>query len=356
MRIGISYDLRDEYLALGYNEEETAEFDRRDTIDAIERTLMDLGHETECIGNAKALALRLVSGDRWDLVFNIAEGLRGLGREALVPALLDAYEIAYTFSDPLVMSLTLHKGMTKSVLRDAGIPTAEFLVVEDGRQATDIRFQPPYFVKPVAEGTGKGITPASIIRQSKDLPQRCKELIGIYRQPVLVEAFLPGREFTVGLVGTGAKASVLGSIEVLLRPGAEAEVYSYENKENCEELVDYRLLDAKRDTIVRDAEAIALQAWRVLGCRDAGRVDLRCDLRGVPRFMEVNPLAGLHPQHSDLPIICNHLGTSYTDLIAKIVASAAERVTAPAVAGKETELIQLIKPAISASHPAEWVL
>jgi D-alanine-D-alanine ligase len=308
MKVGLTYDLRAEYLALGYDEQETAEFDRGDTIDAIEGSLQALGYLTERIGNVGNLARQLVSGNRWDMVFNIAEGLQGFGREAQVPALLEAYDIPYTFSDPLVMSLALHKGHAKRVIRDAGVPTSDFLVVEDGRQIGPLSFAPPYFVKPVAEGTGKGITPASIVRRPEDLGPRCLDLIDAYRQPVLVEAFLTGREFTVGLLGTGPEATAIGTIEVQLRAAAEPLIYSYQNKENCEELVDYRRVDATQDTTVQEAEAIALKAWRVLGCRDAGRIDIRCDMRGKPQFMEVNPLAGMHPAHSDLPIICSQIG------------------------------------------------
>jgi D-alanine-D-alanine ligase len=329
MKVGLTYDLRAEYLALGYDDQETAEFDRADTIDAIAGSLQALGHATERIGNIMNLTRQLVSGNRWDMVFNIAEGLRGFGREAQVPALLEAYDIPYTFSDPLVMSLSLHKGHTKRVIRDAGVPTPDFLVVEDGRQIGVVSFAPPYFVKPVAEGTGKGITPASIIRRPEDLGPRCVELIDAYHQPVLVEAFLPGREFTVGLLGTGAAAAALGTIEVHLRTAAEPLIYSFQNKENCEELVEYRRVDAAEDATVREAEAIALQAWRVLGCRDAGRIDIRCDAQGRPQFMEVNPLAGMHPEHSDLPIICSQIGMPYQTLIEKIVASARRRMTSP---------------------------
>lgn len=333
MKIGITYDLREDYLALGYDEAQTAEFDRPDTIAAIAGALQDLGYQTDCIGNIQSLAQRLVSGDRWDMVFNIAEGLRGFGREAQVPALLEAYDIPYTFSDPLVMSLTLHKGLTKRVIRDAGVPTPDFLVVEDRHQAGPVGFDPPYFVKPVAEGTGKGVTAASVIRRREDLRPRCAELLDAYKQPVLVEEFLPGREFTVGLIGTGMDAAVLGSIELHLRAAAEPLVYSYQNKENCEELVEYRLVDAGADATVRAAQAIALQAWRVLGCRDAGRIDLRCDAQGNPQFIEVNPLAGLHPAHSDLPIISSRIGMSYQMLIEKIMASARRRVPSQRSAG-----------------------
>jgi D-alanine-D-alanine ligase len=326
MRIGLVYDLRSEYLAQGYSEDETAEFDREETIEAIDAALRRLGHDTERVGNVHRLVERLAAGGRWEVVFNIAEGLVGIGREAQVPALLDAYRIPYTFSDPLVMSLTLHKGMTKRVIRDARIPTSDFSVVEEAAAAAGIRFAPPYFIKPVAEGTGKGISADSIVRSRRRLPQACGALLTAYRQPVLVERFLSGREFTTAVVGTGAQAEVLGTMEVLLLEAAEQRVYSYHNKENSEELVRYRLLRPAEDPLVAEVEAIALKAWRVLGCRDAGRLDLRCDRRGRPQFMEVNPLAGLHPEHSDLPIICGLAGVSFDQLIARILASARTRV------------------------------
>ena len=326
MKIGLTYDLRSEYIALGYSELETAEFDRDDTIDAIESTLQELGYETERIGHARQLAKALSEGRRWDLVFNIAEGLHGIGREAQVPALLDLYEIPYTFSDPLVMSLTLHKGMTKRVLRDAGVPTCDFLVAENEADAAAVNFAPPYFIKPVAEGTGKGITPASIVPGRELLPGAVRRLLDAFKQPVLVESYLPGREFTVGIVGTGSQARALGSIEVVLLRNAETGVYSYVNKEKCEELVEYRLVLPAEDPVVKEAEEIALDAWRILGCRDGGRIDLRCDAAGRPQFIEVNPLAGIHPAHSDLPIICNKKGIPYKDLIAEIVRSAAARI------------------------------
>ncbi len=326
MKIGITYDLRSEYLAMGFSDDQTAEFDRDDTIAAIENTLQALGHETERIGHIKQLAAALVAGKRWELVFNIAEGMYGIGREAQVPALLDAYAIPYTFSDPLVMSLTLDKAMTKRVLRDAGVPTSDFMVAFSENDARRVHFEPPYFIKPVAEGTGKGITPASIIREKEKLAHGVASLLDIYRQPVLVEPYLSGREFTVGIVGTGNDARAIGSMEVILLDKAEQGVYSYVNKEHCEELVEYRLVSGAEEPLVAEAERISLEAWLVLGCRDGGRIDIRCDGRGRPQFMEVNPLAGIHPEHSDLPIICNKKAIPYQQLIREIVDSAAARI------------------------------
>ncbi len=326
MKIGITYDLRSDYLAAGYGEEETSEFDREDTIAALETAIKAAGHRCERIGNARALVDALSHNRRWDLVFNIAEGLRGVGREAQVPAILDVYDIPYTFSDPLVMALTLHKGMTKHVLRSAGVPTSDFLVVTEPEDLLALDFAPPYFIKPVAEGTGKGVSPESIVRQRNELGAACRNLMATFHQPVLVEPFLPGREFTIGVVGTGSDAHILGSMEVILRGNAEPGAYSYQNKAHYEGRVVYERVSGLNDSVVRRAEAIVLQAWRVLGCRDGGRTDVRCDAEGMPQFMEVNPLAGLNPVHSDLPILCGMIGMTYNQLVEAILQSAARRV------------------------------
>lgn len=323
MKIGITYDLRDDYLAEGYSEEETAEFDRIDTVEGIDSALRGMGFETCWIGNVRKLAGRLSAGERWGLVFNIAEGLRGYGREAQVPALLDAYDIPYTFSDPLVLSLCLHKGLTKRVVRDLGVPTPDFAVVERERDVLEVRLPFPLFAKPVAEGTGKGVKASSKVSNPDELDSVCRRLLEEYAQPVLVETFLPGREFTVGIAGTGDGARVLGAMEVIFKDGAETDSYSYINKEHYEDLVEYRLAD---DPFSRKAGEVALAAWRGLGCRDGGRIDLRCDAAGRPHFIEVNPLAGLNPKRSDLPILCRMAGIGYGELIRMIMESCLKRV------------------------------
>jgi len=326
MHLGLTYDLRADYLAAGYGLEETAEFDRPDTIDGIETALIALGHTTDRIGSITALVPRLAVGDRWDLVFNIAEGMHGAAREAQVPALLDAYRIAYTFSDPLTLALSLDKGLTKLAIRHAGLPTPDFAVLREPADLKRIDLPLPLFAKPLAEGTGKGITAASKIDDAAALAAVCTDLLGRFPEGVLVETFLSGREFTVGIVGTGDEARVLGTLEIILRDTAEPGVYSMNNKEYCEEHVDYRLVTPDADPEVARTEAIALAAWRALGCRDGGRVDLRSDAAGRPQFLEVNPLAGLHPEHSDLPMLCTALGIGYVELIDAIVSSAAVRV------------------------------
>jgi D-alanine-D-alanine ligase len=326
MLIGLTYDLRSEYLAAGYGEVDTAEFDQIGTIDALDEALCQLGHATDRIGHARQLVERLAGGDRWDLVFNICEGLYGLGREAQVPAILDVYGIPYTFADPAAMSVCLHKGWTKSLLRSAGLPTPDWHVVYDVADINCFNLPFPVIAKPVAEGTGKGIDALSKVSDRAVLVSVCRRLLDQFRQPVLIERFLPGREFTVGILGTGDAAKVLGTLEIVLNANAEPGVYSYVNKERCEDLVEYRLVPAAGDSPVAQAEQIALAAWRIVGGRDAGRIDLRCDELGRPQLIEINPLAGLHPTHSDLPMLWTATGGEYADLVGRIVASAESRL------------------------------
>jgi D-alanine-D-alanine ligase len=323
MTIGLTYDLRQDYLAAGYSDEQTAEFDRPDTIDAIERGLIAMGHETRRIGNVKSLVQRLASGERWDMVFNICEGMFGLGREAQVPALLDAFQIPYTFSGPLVLALSLDKALTKRVVRSLGVATPDFAVVAAPEDIAVVDLPFPLFAKPLAEGTGLGIDAKSKIDSRSQLSAVCRELLKKFKQPVLVETYLPGREFTVGIVGSGNAAEVIGVMEVFLRPEAEANAYSYVNKEKCEELVKYMLAPEDAAGPCRE---LALRAWRGLGCLDAGRIDVKMDRNGAVNFIEVNPLAGLHPEHSDLPIICSLAGITYQTLMERIVASASGRI------------------------------
>ncbi|MBE0636969.1 MAG: ATP-grasp domain-containing protein [Bacteroidales bacterium] len=323
MKIGLTYDLKNVYLENGYAEDEVAEFDSEETIEGLEKALHELGHSTERIGHIKQLTEALVNGARWDLVFNICEGLHGIGREAQVPALLDAYGVPFTFSDPLVLSLTLHKGMTKRVIRDAGIPTAPFHLIENVDEIANCPLPFPVFIKPVAEGSGKGISAKSVVYDSETFVHESKALLMTYRQPVLVEKLLTGREFTVGILGTGKKARIAGVMEVTIRKEAEEQTYSRFIKENYHGRVDYQLVEGETRSV---CERVSLDAWRVLGCRDAGRIDLKMDENGIPNFIEINPLAGINHIHSDLPIMMYMQGWSFKQLVGEIIQSASERI------------------------------
>jgi D-alanine-D-alanine ligase len=322
MRIGLVYDLRDDYRALGFSEEAVAEFDTRETIDGIAAALERVGAHVERIGSGRALAKAFAGGAHFDLVFSIAEGLKGRNREGQVPSLCELFDQPYVFSDALTVSATLDKAVAKRIVRDSGIATADFAVLRGEEDARTVTLPFPLFVKPIAEGTGKGCERASKVQTRSELAEAASSLIRRFDQPAIAEPFLPGREFTVGLVGTGDEAQVIAVMEVHLRPNAEAEIYTYSNKEFCEDRVVYRLAD---DAEAKACAASALAAYRALECRDAARLDFRSDANGVPQFLEANPLAGLNPGHSDLPILTGLAGKSYDWLMSEILKSAAKR-------------------------------
>ncbi len=322
MRIGITFDLRADYLALGMSMEETAEFDAEITIASICRALIGLGHQPVRIGNIVALTEKLGQGERWDAVFNICEGLNGYAREAQVPCLLEAFGIPCFFSDALTLAVALDKGWTKRILRDADVPTAPFAVIESVRDVAAVDLEFPLFVKPVAEGSGKGVDARSRVANMAELERAVSAVIGRFRQPVLIESYLPGREFTVGIVGTGGGARVLGVVEIAPTGNSAGVDYGYENKENCDQNIAYRMVEDDEAVAAGD---VALKAWRVLRCRDGGRIDVRNDAAGRPQFVEVNPLAGLNPEHSDLCFLATFKGCSYQQLIGMIVDSFLER-------------------------------
>ena len=318
----MTFDLYDEYEAQGYSQLEIAEFDSEETIQNIERNLQRLGFETERVGNASKLMQALDEGRRWDLVFNICEGLHGTGREALVPAILDNYEIPYTFSEPLALTLSLHKDMGKRVMRDLGIRTPEFMLVEEEADIAKVNIPYPLFAKPVAEGTSKGIDATCHVETPEALHRTCLRLFETCQQPVLVERYLPGREYTVGVLGSGSAAVAFGGMEILLREGAEPYAYTFHNKEEWETLVEFRPIS---DQTLSACAEVCLPAWRVLSCRDAGRVDVREDADGRVHVLEVNPLPGLN-EHSDLSILSGFAGIPYPQLIEKIMGSVLKRL------------------------------
>jgi len=324
LTIGLTYDLRSEYRALGFAEEDVAEFDSNETIDTLEQTIRLLGYRTDRIGHVRSLCARLVAGDRWDLVFNVAEGVRGRSREAQVPCLLEAYGIGYTFSDPLVCAITLDKAVAKRLVKAAGLPTPPSFVVRCPADVRACELTYPLFAKPVAEGTGKGVTDRSRIDSPGQLDRVCRELLDRFAQPVLVEEYLPGREFTVAVLGNGPDAHVLGGMEIQILSQPDGGIYSHESKEKCEEKVRYSAVPP--GTLRSELEELALRSYLALECRDAARVDIRCDRHGRPCFLEINPLPGLHPTHSDLPMIAACEGVTYAELIGTIIGNALDRL------------------------------
>ncbi|MEA2337726.1 MAG: D-alanine-D-alanine ligase, partial [Thermoanaerobaculia bacterium] len=249
--------------------------------------------------------------ERVDGVFNIAEGVGGRGRESQVPAVLEMLGIPCTGSDALAIALTLDKALAKIVAKSAGIATAPWFV---DHAAQPVTF--PLFAKPAAEGSSMGITERSLCRDQRELDAAIERLSKY--GPVLVEEFLPGDEFTVGIIG----GEVLGVMQVLPRGDDKDFIYSLDVKRDYLNRVEYKLVDAP------DVAEVALQVWRAFNLRDVARIDIRRDRNGIANFVEVNPLPGVHPINSDLVILARLAGISHEVLIGRIIDAAIKRWTA----------------------------
>ncbi len=321
--IGLCFDSKEEYLADGHSALDVMEFDDEGVIAGLDGALSRLGHRVERIGHGRNLARRLALGERWDLVFNIAEGLFGRAREAQVPALCELFGQPYSFSDPVTCGVTLDKAWAKRIVRDAGLPTPDFAVVRRLDDASRIRMAAPLFVKPLAEGSSKGVTGNSLVEHADELAGRCAQMLPSFPEGLLVERFLPGREVTVGVVGNGAARHAVAVMEVVWTEQAEVPAYTALNKDEYIDRVAYRLV--RGEPLADEAAALALAVTDALQCRDVARVDLRADASGRLGFIEVNPLPGLHPVRSDLPIMARLAGVAYEDLLAGILDAAAVR-------------------------------
>ena len=327
MRVGLTYDLRDDYPPyVNAPPDYYAEFDTEENINHLAIAIESLGHQVCRIGNVYKLVRFIADGGSVDMVFNMAEGLWGRARESQVPAILEAYRIPYTGSDPLTLALCLDKAMTKQLWQSAGLPTSDFRVVADIAELDQTQEELPsfpLFVKPVHEGASKGIGVESIVESDRELRARVEWVLTRYQQPALIEEFLPGREFTIGLLGNGRQARVLGIGEVVLT--SLDSVYGFGQKEGWEARVPNKLIPVESISLKNKLSELALQAYLTIGCRDLGRLEIRLDKNGNPQLLEINPIVGLHPTHASLPIIATQTGLSYEELIAEILDHAISR-------------------------------
>ena len=332
--------------ALLARSDEFAEWDSEETISAVEHALSALGKVIRLDANAEfPERLRLA---RPDIVFNMAEGLHGPNREAHVPAICEFYGIPYSGSDPYTLSVCLDKRRTKETLAYHEVPTAPFAAVASdaeiatcaralrrGRQFGRALLQLPLFVKPMHEGSSKGITERNLCETVDDFEMRAHELLEQYAQPVLVEAYLPGPEFTCAVLGNGAKAHVLPIIAMRFDalPAGARPIYGFEAKwiwDGPDHQLELYECPARIDpALERRIERVTLDAYHALGCRDWSRVDVRLDSAGIPNVVEVNPLPGVLPDPRDnscMPKAARAAGMSYDELIQACLRAAGERI------------------------------
>jgi D-alanine-D-alanine ligase len=319
LRIGVIHNLKRDPTS-----EEQAEFDTAATVEAIGAAVRELGHDAILLEATRELP-SVLPGARIDLAFNIAEGFAGRSREAQVPALLELLEIPYTGSDPASLALCLDKSLAKRVAALAGVPTAAWTLMRGHERLPDnLGF--PAVVKPVAEGSSKGVVGSSVVHDEHELRSLVRQLVARYDQPALVEAYLPGREFTVGLLGE-KRPRVLPTMEIIFTDHSVSHpVYSYGHKKETETGVRFEVPARVDDALGREITRVARRAFEALGCRDVARIDLRLDGHGRVHFIECNPLPGLSPGFSDLCVVADAAGLRYIDLIGAILEPALRRL------------------------------
>jgi D-alanine-D-alanine ligase len=320
-----------------------AEWDSAETIAAVATALSAYGDVIPLEAN-QDFPERL-RAERPNIVFNIAEGLYGTNREGHVPAICEFFDVPYSGSDPFTLALCLHKARTKNFLTAHGIPNAPFALIESiadldqlllGQSpfVTRLSSHAPLFLKPVQEGSSKGITERNLVRSLDELESQARFLLETYAQPVIAEVFLPGAEFTCGVLGNGSSARVLPLVGINFQslPSGAVPIYGYEAKwiwDTPSDPLDIFECPARIDRRLGTAiEDVVLRAYRVLGCRDWSRIDVRLDANGIPNIVEVNPLPGILPNPEDnscLPKAARAAGLSYDQLIQSALADAAAR-------------------------------
>jgi D-alanine-D-alanine ligase len=332
MKVALVYNLRPPQAAWSTALDDTyAEWDEPETIDAVQAALAVTHNVVRIEANCTvATRLRALAPD---IVFNMAEGCGGPEREARLPALCERWGLPFTGSSARTLRQCLDKGSTKAILQQYGLATPAYAVLQEGEPCPALPAF-PLIVKPLYEGSSKGITQGAVVQDDAALHARVAYVFQSYRQPALVEAFLPGREFTVALLGNPPAVTVLPLVEICfhaLPPGAWP-MYSYEAKwlwdtprQPC------ALLQCPAAVPPALAEAIAalcLRAFGVLECRDWCRIDVRLDASGQPYILEVNPLPGVHPNpayHSCFPTAAAAAHLTYPDLINRVLAHACQR-------------------------------
>jgi D-alanine-D-alanine ligase len=325
LRVGFAYNVkRVQPSRDGTAGDEEAEFDSPKTLDAIAEAIESYGHEVVRL-EANADLPRIVLANPVDVVFNIAEGFGGRTREAMVPAMLELLGVAYTGSDAATLAVALDKALAKRVLKQANIPTPNFMVMSTGKERVDKTLRFPLIVKPNAEGTSKGIGPTSVVDNEEQLRDRARDLVERYGGRALVEEYISGREFTIGLLGDDPP-KVLPPMEIVFTdPTVTRPLYDFAIKQDWNKHVQYVCPAQLPPAMLKNLEKVARDTFEALDCRDVARVDVRLSADGTPYVLEVNPLPGLTPDFSDLVLIGKAAGLDYRTLIGEILAGAIRR-------------------------------
>jgi len=324
MRVGLTYDLRSDWQWQETDPRDAnAEFDKPETIQQLTAALQSEGHEVVRIGNVKQLMQRLPALDV-DIVFNICEGLEGRNRESQVPVLLEMNGIPYVGSDALTLGLTLDKSLAKKCFQADGIPTPRFFVARDSHdlpRQNNIGY--PLIVKTCYEGTSKGLTDQSRVSSDEELKRQVDFITQTYKQPALVEEFIPGMEFTVAVMGNGP-IEAMPVVQVCIDGKVELGDLFYTFDYVTSSKLRYICPPEIPKELEQKLKDLAVRTYRSIDCRDLGRVDFRVDSTLQPYVLEINPLPCLG--HEDIfNIFPQVMGKTYDRTINQILHIACER-------------------------------
>ena len=324
MRVGLAYNVKPADPPEHLPEDAFEEYDSEATVGHICDALRGLGHDVHRLP-AGARFVDALRDARPDIVFNIAEGEGGRCREAHVPAVLEMLGVRYVGSDPLTLAVTLDKPVAKKLVSYEGFPTPAFRTYRSVAEFRELPLDGPVIVKPAFEGSSKGVRLSSRATDYAQAREMVRFVTETYRQDALVEAFAPGAEVTVGVLGNDPPR-IAGMMEIVPKTVPREEfVYSLEVKRDWENRVSYRIPPELPEAALAEIERCALGIYRVLGCRDFSRIDFRLDAGGTPQFIECNPLPGLSPGYGDLPIMTGRMGLPYPSLIGEILSHALAR-------------------------------
>jgi D-alanine-D-alanine ligase len=325
LKVGFTFNVKRVKPQADGTDDLEAEYDPPPTLQAIREAIASYGHEVIDL-EARGELPNVLANTQIDVVFNMAEGFKGRNRESQVPALLELLDIPYSGSDPATLAIALDKSLAKRMVRQHGILTPNFTLMVTGKEKLPRDLQQfPLIVKPNAEGSSKGVHSASVVHSEPELRDFVRRLVEKYKQPALVEQYISGREFTVGLLGE-RRPRVLPIMEVVFLDAAErTPVYSFEYKQDWSRKVRYDVPAHLDPSLQRVIEKAARESFAALNCRDVARIDFRMDGQGRPYFLECNPLPGLTPDWSDLVLISKAAGMDYRSLIGEILAPAIRR-------------------------------
>ena len=329
MRIGITCNLKDDLENLSPSllpEDAAEEWDHSETIQAIQKSLQSAGHEVHLLGSGLEV-IEKIKRLKIDFVFNLAEGFEGRNRESHIPAVLELLGIPYSGSDPLGLAAALDKSFAKRIALSLGISTPDFWTAERKKDLASIpQNRYPLFVKPLWEGSSKGIRLSSRVNDPMALEREFSRIFKDYsEQPVLIESHISGREVTIGILGNQSP-EVMGMMEIRFRdPQKKDFCYSLETKRNWREEVEYLVPPKLEKKVMSEVQTAALNLFKALRLRDVARFDFRVDSGGTAYFLEVNPLPGLSPESGDLVILASKKGIAYRELILRILQAALNR-------------------------------